>query len=335
MAEFVDIPVVPYENPDQGPVNTRDVANPLVGVWWTAETASGVPENVMGWLVAQGWEITGVSQDATTVPPTSYYALAKPVLSSESVLVDLCNSYTKAANDAKWANEIRYKEVREDWTELIESTQTQFIEQANRHNADLGAYITDLEAFMDDIDTSIEDNLDTLQLELSDHTDRARAFLVGLGATELARINEEYTAKLSVQLQDLIDRGLYTSVVALDITTRNHRDRDEQIQALNDRLMREKLANEHQLYGQQENMADHRHRAVVEKMNTATAQLDGWKSVAADNRQLMAYQLDERNKLIIGLYSFVERRSDIAPEWKDMASMIAGLGDAAGGWIQP
>jgi len=49
----------------------------------------------------------------------------------------------------------------------------------------------------------------------------------------------------------------------------------------------------------------------------------------------MAYQLDERNKLLIGLYSFVERREDAAPEWRDMSTMIAGLGDSGGGWLSP
>lgn len=33
----------------------------------------------------------------------------------------------------------------------------------------------------------------------------------------------------------------------------------------------------------------------------------------------MAYQLDERNKLLIGLYSFVERREDEGPTWNDGA----------------
>ena len=82
-------------------------------------------------------------------------------------------------------------------------------------------------------------------------------------------------------------------------------------------------------------LSEHKHRAIVERMNTAIQRLDGWKSVAADNRQLMAYQLDERNKLLVGLYSFVERRDDIAPEWKDMATMIASLGDSGGGWVTP
>ena len=82
-------------------------------------------------------------------------------------------------------------------------------------------------------------------------------------------------------------------------------------------------------------LAEHKHKAIAEMMNNATKRLEGWKDVADENRKLMIYQLDERNKLLIGLYSFVERRDDIGPEWKDMASMIAGLGDSAGGWIQP
>lgn len=351
------------------------------------------------------------------------------------------------------------------------------------------------------------------------HNTAATAFLDGLGATELARINEEFAARLAVQLQQLTTKGLSTSTLITDITERNHRDRDEQIQLLNDRLNREKFENQHKLYEQQVGvrvrrmdsehrlyeqqlgvrtrtldgknqlhsvrqevlryqaslisgvyamlqemrnrvlagkqaifsakdaterlgievqtrlygqlqdvrmkiiesadriyqlrdvyakfstaeehtlygqlqqvkqqfidavekqlaakqnvtraemaqrdillqqlqtsltgilggkerfstlltqnsnaLSEHKHRAVVERMNTAVQRLEGWKSIAEQNRQLLAYQLDERNKLIISLYSFVERRTDQAPEWKDQAAMIAGLGDSAGGWLTP
>jgi hypothetical protein len=50
---------------------------------------------------------------------------------------------------------------------------------------------------------------------------------------------------------------------------------------------------------------------------------------------LMKYQLDERNKLIIGLYGFVERREDIAPRWEEFGKIVSGLGDSGGGWISP
>ena len=57
--------------------------------------------------------------------------------------------------------------------------------------------------------------------------------------------------------------------------------------------------------------------------------------MAAENRQMMAYQLDERNNLLNGQYSFGERREDRGPEWADMTKMISGLADSGGGWLTP
>jgi len=732
------IPDVPEQSPGQNPIYLPRVLNPYLGIWWSTQTVTNVPENVMGWLVAQGYEVTGITQDTTTVPPTNYFALTREGMKPQDVLLSLCNSYTIAANEARDANQIRYNEILSNWTTMIDSSHDQFNAQTTEQNAQAGVFLTDLDSYMTAIETLIADNqsdlaadalvartalvvmdsrltdlednaaanattinnlltdqetnlqtyitdydtrlgelqqnvvdhiasvldevsdlgvvleehvadyttqfdslvanynfhvadiddllanvasnvsayvadvnailtaLDTdyqavetdlgtirttagtlvddhvtdyqavLALLLSDYTTQATTtraiinfllpdytehaddtrsitdalssdyiaheasatgFLTGLGATELARINEEFAARLSVQLQMLTTRGLYTSTLAADVTERNHRDRDEQIQLLLDRLNREKFDNQHRLYEQQRGMraqtmdnehrlyeqqravrsqmidaeqrlyeqqlgmrtrtmdgksqlhsvrqevlryqaslisgvysllqetrnrvlsgkqailaakdanerlgievqsrlyaqlqdvrqrtiesadrvyqlrdvyskwantethrtyeqlqqikqqfveaverqhsakqnvtraemaqrdtllqqlqaaltgllggkerfsslllqnantlAEHKHRAIAERMNTAVARLEGWKSVAADNRALMAMQLDERNKLLIGLYSFVERREDISPEWADMSKMIASLGDSGGGWLTP
>lgn len=736
--EVPEIPDVPEQNTGQGTWATNPVPNPFLGVWYTTKTVSGVPENVMGWLVAQGYEVTGITQDTTTTPPTNYFALTKQELDHERALLDLCNTYTDAANAARTANEFRYNQVVEAWAELVETSHNQFDAQVDQQNAQAGIFFTDLDGYMNAIDTLIaanqtqmgfdateaktallamdlrltelednaadnaiiinnllteqETNLQTyitdydtrlaeLQINVTDHiatvlgeisalgtvldthvadyaqqfdslvvnynlyladidtllanvasnvstyvtnvatiltsldsdyqtvasdlgvirttagtlvdthvtdynavlallssdyttqasttrnivnflfpdyTTHATAtrditdllasdyqlhgpivtsFLDGLGATELARINEEFTARLSVQLQMLVTRGLSTTTLITDITERNHRDRDEQIQLLNDRLMREKFENEHRLYDQQRvvrsqtldnehklyeqqramhsqridaegrlyeqqvamrtrtlegknqihtvrqevlkyqaslisgvyallqdtrnrvlsgkqaifaakdanerlgievntrlygqlqdvrqkiiestdriyqlrdvyakfsnaeehklyeqlqqvkqqfvesverqhtakqtvtrsemsqrdillqqlqtaligllggkerfsnllmqnanTLADHKHKAIAQRLETAVKRLSGWQSIAEDNRKMMAYQLDERNKLLVGLYSFVERRDDVGPAWADSAKIIAGLGDSAGGWTQP
>ncbi len=517
-----EIPDVPEQDPGQSPIYLPPVTNPFLSIWWATQTVSNVPENVMGWLVAQGYEVTGISQDTSTVPPTNYFSLTREGMKPLNVLLSLCNSYTVAANDAREANQIRYNEILLNWTEMIDTSHDQFNAQTEEQNAQAGVFLTDLDDYMTAIEllisenqtqlgldaaeakaslvimnsrlTELEDNaaaaavtirdllsdldtnvntyvadieailalldtdyssvqvdleaiktssgalvtqfagdfqaaLDYLASDYLTHSVLANSYLDNLGATETARINEEFASRLSVQLQSLVSRGLSTSAMVTDITERNHRDRDEQIQALNDRLMREKLENQHRLYQEQFAMrnrtldgisqlhgtqqevlkyqaslisgvyallqetrnrilagkqailsardanvrlgiqvestlleqlqaaltgvlggkerfsnllmqnanilSEHKHRAIVERMNTAVQRLEGWKSVAADNRQLMAYQLDERNKLLIGLYSFVERRDDISPEWKDMATMIASLGDSGGGWIQP
>lgn len=697
-----EIPIVPEQSPGQSAIDLPRVLNPYLGIWWATQTITNVPENVMGWLVAQGYQVTGITQDNSTVPPTNYFALTKEGMQPAEVLLSLCNSYTIAANEARDANELRYNEIVVNWTQMIDTSHDQFNAQTEEQNAQAGVFLADLDSYMTAIDSLIAENQSQLALDaaeaktalvamdsrldeleqntansavtindllteqdtnlsayitdydarlaelqqnvadhlatvldevsslgtvlsshISDYTQQfdllvanynlhvadiddlmaniaanvtsyvtdvatiltaldsdyqtvatdlgairtsastlvdnhvtdyeavlallitdfdsnasatraitslidgdylahsvsATGFLNNLGTTDLARINEEFASRLSVQLQGLVSRGLYTSTLAADITERNHRDRDEQIQLLNDRLMREKLDNQHRLYDQQRTtrtqtldnehrlydqrlgvrtrtldgksqvhsvrqdvlryqatlisgvysllqetrnrvlsgkqailtakdaserlglevqtrlyselqdvrqkviestdriyqlrdiyakwdnsethrtyeqlqqvkqqfieaverqhaakqtvtraeisqrdillqqlqaaltgvlggkerfssilmqnanmLSEHRHRAVVERMNTATQRLEGWKSVAAENRQLMAYQLDERNKLLIGLYSFVERREDISPEWKDMATMIAGLSDSGGGWIQP
>lgn len=331
----MSVPVVPLQAPEQHQIHLPSIANPWNSIWWTTQSVSGVPEQVMGWLVAQGWEISGVQQDTSTTPPTMYYALTKQGLQPWQVLLSLCNAYTIAANEARSANELRYNDVLKNWTNMINSTHQHFSAQTAAHNSAVGVYIADLNRYVSEINTLLDSNRDSLALDYASHASTARGLLNDLGATELARINEAFQASLSTQLQELVDRGLYSSAVAIDIRARNTRDRDEQIQALKDRLARERVENEHRLYQEQTSLAEFRRQAILDKMNMYVAKLEGWKAMAADDMRLMMYQLDERNKLLIGLYSFVERREDVAPQWKDMATMIAGLGDAAGGWIQP
>ena len=52
-------------------------------------------------------------------------------------------------------------------------------------------------------------------------------------------------------MKQLVDRGLYSAGLAVDVTARNTRDHNEEIVALNDRLNREKWENQHRLYEQQ------------------------------------------------------------------------------------
>lgn len=736
--EVPEIPNVPEQFPGQSEIHLPRVDNPYLSVWWSTQTVSDVPENVMGWLVAQGWEVTGIRQDTTTVPPTNYFALTRDGMKPQETLLSLCNSYTVAANEARTANQDRYNQIVTNWTTMIDSSHDQFNAQITQQNAQAGIFFTDLDSYMNAIETLIADNqsqlvadaaeaktalmtidlrltelednaeanavtinsllvdqeanlqayitdynarlaelqqnvidhidtvldevsalgtvlsehvddyvqqfngllidynlhvgnidsfldnlavnvgayvadvntllsamdadyqsvsaslgtvrstagtlvsghvadygailallssdytaqaatiravvnflnvdfesnatgtrgiTDTLSFEYTTHSGTSSGLLDGLGTTEIARINEEAAAKLSVQMQMLVSKGLYMSTIPVDVTQRNWRDRDEQIQLHLDRLNREKLENQHKLYDQQRSvrgqtmdnehrlyeqkramraqtidaemrlyeqqlgmrmrtldgknqlhtvqqevlryqaslvsgvhallqdtrnrvlsgkqaifsakdanerlgievqtrlysqlqdirlktiessdriyqlrdayakfannethklyeqlrqvrqqfveaverqfaakqnvtraemsqrdillqqlqasltgllggkerfssllmqnantLAEHKHRAIVERMNTAAQRLDGWKFIADENRKLMMYQLDERNKLLIGLYSFVERRDDVGPSWQDAAKVVAALGDTAGGWLQP
>jgi len=368
-------------------------------------------------------------------------------------------------------------------------------------DTEVNALITEGDTALDNHATDYNAVLAKLKTDYDDHEGIAEQFLVDLGSTELARINEEFNASLATQMQQLADQGLYTSAVAADITARNTRDRDEQVQALSDRLNREKLENQHKLYGQQTAMrtatmagqdrihtvqqevwqyqasqitglyqllqamrertlagkqaiyavkdannrlnievrstlfaagqevrrvlleevarlrqleqavsqfkagernrlleyiqnvvtqhlagldrqhaaeqsvsqaavsvrntlleqlqdavkgllegrsryatqttqnasvlAEQRSKMIIEKMNEFQTRLQGSQAKHEEAMKLMAYQLDERNKLLIGIYGFVERRSDPGPSIDSLIAMCTGLGDSGGGWVTP
>ena len=333
------VPVVPYVNPDQQPHEVPRVVNPLnSGVFWNERKVTGIPQHAVGWLVANGWRVTRTVSDGTTVPPTISYEMETQQLQSdgpEGVVITLLNDYTREANYARDANNYRYRDVVRNWQNMIQSTQAHAEAETEQQNTCLGVYLDDLNA-IDDITGLLTANSDAFEQTYNQHKTNASDRLDGLGSTELARITAQFAASLSVQQQQLIDSGLYNSAVNADIKARNTRDRDEQIQLLNDRLNREYLVNDHKLFDQYSGLAGFKMQSALAQMNAKVTQLEGHKRVHEENMKLMAYQLETRNNLLVGLYGFVERRDDIAPQWDKMTTMIAALGEAGGGsWIQP
>jgi hypothetical protein len=662
-------PVVPEQSPNQAKLYEQPKGTPYASSWFTSQTIANVPADAVGWLLAQGWKITDVTQDTSSVPPIYYYAMQRISAQNLYILQSLINEYVFAYNTAKGMTERRYNDVIDSWTDMLDSSHTHFTAQIAEQDAHAALFLGNLDTYMQAVDDLIEANqaqiiedaakasaaLATMDTKLADlesnaatnaeviggrgglleaqssylstflgnfsnklaelsgnylnHLDKVEAllsdattdlgtfaltqapalqaisdaytahaesidsllttaatnlsdvsseidslliaagsdyggvesavntilgdcdnsfgsfvgdydkllgklesdfdshyqiatgFLENLGATELARINEAFTASLSAQFQNLTDRGLYSSIQVTDVTARNIRDRDEQIAALNDRLAREKLENEHTLYGQRvamraatmsgkershaihqevlhykaaqvlglyqllqatrertlnlnvtlsglrdanlklnvevqtrlyelgqalqrllieeaarvqqlaqavrqwaggerntllgqvqeattqhlagldkqhaaqqdisrvamnernqllnqlqeavkgflsgkehfasmtmqaaSTLAEHKHRIVLEKMNEYAAKLEGRRNAHADAMKLMAYQLDERNKMLIGLYGFVERRTDEGPRFEELVRLCASLGDSGGGWVTP
>jgi|GEM_PF-4473814 len=394
------IAVVPVEEPDQSQIEIVPAQTPWATTWWTNQTVTDIPGDFAGYLISQGWVPIDIEWDTSTTPKTPYYTMQRESLQNIYILQSLLNSYTVAYNDARHYNNERYNEVVADWTEMLASSQVQFDAQISERNTQVALYLSNLTTYMNNLETLVNSNtatldaaiaasgafltdsqakydefetvfgsvLDLLEPDYLEHASTARGLLTSLGATELARINEKFTASLATQTQQLVDRGLSSSAVIADITARNIRDKNEAIAELNDRLNREKLANQHTLYGQQVAMrgqlmqvrdrlhalaqeilryrqaqtmgnaeaeATHRSKAIAEMMSISMARLQGLQGQEAENQRLMAYQLDERNKLLIGLYGFVERREDVGPRFEELAKLAAGLGDSGGGWITP
>ncbi len=466
------MPVVPAQNPNQSQLIIPDKPSPYSSFWWTTQTITDIPKQSVGWLVAQGWEITAVTKDENTTPPTPWFSMSRQGMQNWMILQSLLNDYTVAYNDAKAYTQVRYNEVVANWTEMLASSHVHFEAQESEQRTHAAIYLSNLESYKAAIEQLVTDNqtamdaaiatidplittaastgtthateydtiidslstdytsyetlyeavitllssdydtyvteaeavLDAILNDYTQHSLTAPGFLTGLGASELTRINEEFAASLSKQVQEAVSNGSYSDGLLVDLTARNTRDKNDAIAALNDRLAREELANQHQLYEQQAQMRAkilearnrlyeqkanmrgrtmearsrlyeqqasmrdrtmqsmdrvyglrqaliqyrvaqalgnaqalnaNRDKAIAELMAIYAAHLEGMQGQHAENMKLMAYQLDTRNNLLVGLYGFVERREDVGPKFEQLAAVCTSLGDAGGGWVTP
>jgi len=290
--------------------------------WYITSIVSGISQEALPWMLAQGWQLNAVQTDDSVSPPIETYLMARTKLLNQNVLLSLMIDFTNSFNEGRAANDKRYKDVVWAWQNVLDKYQadmedfrddkvysatgyvTVMLSQVSElgtdfdsmqadydsydsgdragelvklkttwsaaadtaqaeydtmtSGLDLPAIIADIDSAMDDFDAAITTFNTTyatlgatLLTDFTTHQTLARGFLTDLGTSELARINENFANSLATQSQGLVDRGFYSSAITTDITNRNTRDRDDAISALNDRLNREKLGNQHTLYEEQ------------------------------------------------------------------------------------
>ena len=338
------VAVVPYQPGGQSRLYPSQKTSPYSLYWWSQSYVNGVPDESVGWMVAQGWEIVNVQYDQNTTPPTPYYALSRKSLQNWKILQSLLNEYTIAVNEAQLFNTARYNEVIQAWSTMLDTSQTHFQNETATNNAyvtiytstintlmataeyevdsiarevangkaavalllpkilsdlnkfninyqahaatietllasqagyvtaylaahetalgqltsDFATYLAAIRMLETSLDTNVTSHITSYQTQLAailsdftTHKATALAFLNDLGTTELARINEAWDAKAAEVRQSTMDQGFYSTPLLADKLVLVERERNEQIAALNDRLAREQLTNEHQLYEQQ------------------------------------------------------------------------------------
>lgn len=123
-------------------------------------------------------------------------------------------------------------------------------------NADIGSELGKLDAAVASHSATYRGLLALFLADYASHAATTRALLDGLGETERARINEQFDNLLTQTRQNLVDRGFYASALVAQTDARVERERSEALVALADRLAREQVAHEHQLYGEQTGVRD-------------------------------------------------------------------------------
>jgi hypothetical protein len=122
------------------------------------------------------------------------------------------------------------------------------------HAAKINQLILDAQTRFNARDTALGALTTNLRSDFTTHSGLATSFLDGLGATETARINEQFDNLRASNYQALTARGFYSSAMIAQMEAQVERERSEALTALNDRLNREKWENQHRLYEQQRGM---------------------------------------------------------------------------------
>jgi hypothetical protein len=363
-------PIVVRTNSYQA--NTRPT--PYTPNWWMTSTIAGIPESSVGWLTAQGWQITGTS----TNDGVTYYTLSRQSMQNWKIMQSLLNEYVYAYNEARFFNSTRYDEIAENYNMAIVTTRGTLNEIADRSDYHVGLYlsqidnlITEFEADTGKIKDQCDDDqdaidaqlalylskLNTLDSEYTTHQTTTRGLLTDLGTAETARINDRFDALLAKTKQSLVNRGLYSSTLYSNYATQIETQRSRELTDLNDRLNREKLQNEHSLWQELVQireqvlsgrlryndavqrrtgfLVDTKHRLVMALMQARFEKANARLGIRDREEKLMAYQLDTRNNLSVALFGFKERREDTYPDQNAITKLVAGLGDSGGGWVTP
>jgi len=367
--------------PDLDPINgyIRDVSPrvlfpPYTPAWWMSSYVTRVPETAVGWLVAQGWQVTGTYDE----DDVTYYTLTRQSMNHPLILQGLMNEYTAAYNEGRAHNAIRYNDLLYNYNRMLNRTRGTLDEIGDVSDNHLSLYLTtmddlwaeteeqtnqdkeDLEDIEDVIDGALAlyvGKLNTIEADFDTHAAVVRALLIDLGETEEARIGEQFDNALAKAKQGLVSRGLYSSAIYAQLEARIERERSEALITLADRLAREQVDNEHKLYMEQlqvqqavlggrqtytqqqmskgQWLVDVRHKILMTTMQAMLEKANARLGVRDREDKLMAYQLDTRNNIAMGLFSVIERREDTYPSLESMSKIVAGLGDSGGAWITP
>lgn len=260
--------------------------------------------NVVGDIVA---DMTGQESAAGAIEADSQTNLDTHVSAFQAQLDKLTEDYTSHLGTI----DTLLSSVSSSFTDhetAILAVLTSILDDYTSHESAISSLLTSYDSKFSSHQTDYNNILDLLLSDWNDHSNLARGLLEGLGATETVRINEKFTASRAAQIQDLMDRGMYSSGEIADITARNTRDENEELAALEDRLNVRKVENEHRLYDQ---LTGVRLRSLEGKdrlyrLNQATTEFRA-NSLVRSYGQLQ----DVRNRTIAGRDSLQKIEQDV------------------------
>ena len=126
--------------------------SPYTGSWWLQSMVTGVPDSALGWLVGQGWQLTGSSTDEDGV---TTHTMTRQSMNSWLILQSLLNQFVSSYNEGRAANSIRYNDVVDRWANLINVTRSTLNMHANISDGHVSVYLGYLDTLVTEVDTQM------------------------------------------------------------------------------------------------------------------------------------------------------------------------------------
>jgi hypothetical protein len=293
--------------------------------WFEDETSIVViragSEESLGWFLAQGWVVVN-STRAQAIQPRVYnsdgsyfpggvvgydftYQLKRRKLQSERVLQSMINEFTKAYNEGRELNDLRYDEIITLQSVMLDDSENEFVTL----NTSSDAY----EAIVDQVIADMSTDFTTYQGEVEGIYD-------SWGTSQRERIATQFDNQLEQAKADLISRGMYNSTVWTSTSAAIEENRAKALNELEDRIVDKRFSLSDRINTVREGLRS--------RLEASALRLSGEK------QKRVIGQLEFRNAIITALTAFMERRSDDYPGIAELAKLAAGLGYSEGGTVR-
>jgi hypothetical protein len=154
------VPALPLSGGTLRDVSPTTITSPYTGTWWLSNYIVGVPESALGWLVAQGWQVANAATDEDGV---TTYALSRQSMNSWMILQSLLNQFVSAYNEGRAANSIRYNDVIDLWTNLLNVTRSTLNTHADVSDGHVTVYL----GYLDDLQTEVDTQVAAIEADMS------------------------------------------------------------------------------------------------------------------------------------------------------------------------
>lgn len=278
---------------------------PLQRPWFLNQSVGGVPEDAVPAMLASGYEVTWAMPGMFGEPTT--YGLRKSRMLNQNVVLDLLESFTRSYNEGRMANEKRYVDIIKNYNEMLDKSQTELDNEQAEVGGEIVVHMTtlnDLESQYDKFFVDVKNDLDGLDLTMD---------------ADRQRVRDQFDSLIAAEGQKLSSRGFFSSALLSSINAGIEERRALALTEISERLQRLRA-----------DLFLRKNQVYIDVLKMRAGLIES-KIGLSDRRQaFMKYRMDERNKLLVGLFGFVERREDSYPGLGAMAQVTASLGESGG-----